>query len=136
MLSPSTSVVLNRCALINSLIGRAAGFVVANGSAPSIRIMITRPARRSRIGTDRIWVSSSLALGQWRSDIEERAEPCRPELYVDLIGPTSMRSIRAVRKARWRAPGNSGQLFGFTDRLGPEFGEYASQDADAWRERI
>jgi hypothetical protein len=30
---------------------------------PSIRIVISRPARRSRIGTDRIWVSSSLPLG-------------------------------------------------------------------------
>ena len=63
MLSPSTSVVLNRCALISSLINRAAGFAVANGSVPSIGIVITRPARRSLIGTDRIWVSSSLALG-------------------------------------------------------------------------
>jgi hypothetical protein len=29
---------------------------------------------------------------------------------IDLIGPTSMRSIRVVGKARWRVPGNSGQF--------------------------
>jgi len=45
------------------LISRASGFAVANGSVPSIRIVISRPVRRSRIGRDRIWVSSSLALG-------------------------------------------------------------------------
>jgi hypothetical protein len=37
--------------------------LLAHSRLPSIRIVITRPARRSRIGTDRIWVSSSLALG-------------------------------------------------------------------------
>ena len=57
------SAALNRRALISSLISRASGFTVANGSEPSIRIVISRPARRSRIGTDRIWISSSLALG-------------------------------------------------------------------------
>jgi hypothetical protein len=35
----------------------------SDGSVPSIRIVISRPVRRSRIGTDRIWVSSSLTLG-------------------------------------------------------------------------
>jgi len=38
--------------------------------------VITRPARRSRIGTDRIWVSSSLALGNGAatSRTEQRPE--------------------------------------------------------------
>jgi hypothetical protein len=57
---------LNWRALISSLISRASGFAVANESVPSIRIVISRPVRRSRIGTDRIWVSSSLALGNGR----------------------------------------------------------------------
>ena len=43
-----TSAVLNRRALISSLTSRASGFAVANGSIPSINILIARPARRNR----------------------------------------------------------------------------------------
>jgi hypothetical protein len=48
--------------LISSLINRASGFAVANGSVASIRILISCPDRRSLTGTERIWVSSSTAL--------------------------------------------------------------------------
>src|SRR5439155_15634746 len=39
--------------LRSSFTNRAFGFAVANGSVPSITILISRPARRSRTGTDR-----------------------------------------------------------------------------------
>src|SRR5262245_2541741 len=42
---------------------RALGCAVANGSVRSISILSSRPERRSPTGTDRIWVSSSAALG-------------------------------------------------------------------------
>src|SRR5215472_16525180 len=49
-----TSAALNRRALISSLTSRASGFAVANGSVPSINILITRPERRNRTGMDKI----------------------------------------------------------------------------------
>jgi hypothetical protein len=51
--------VLNRCALTRSLINRGFGFATANGSVPSISILISIPVLRSRAGTDRIRVSPS-----------------------------------------------------------------------------
>ena len=48
---------LNRRALRSSFTNRALGFAVANGSVPSVTILISRPARRSRTGTDRSSVS-------------------------------------------------------------------------------
>src|SRR5258707_3937933 len=59
--SLSRSVALNRRALISSLTSRASGLAVANGSGPPINILISRPRRRRCTGTDRIWVSSSVA---------------------------------------------------------------------------
>jgi hypothetical protein len=61
-LSLSASVALNRRALSSSLIKRASGFAAANGSVPSISIQISRPARRSRTGVDKIWISTSVTL--------------------------------------------------------------------------
>jgi hypothetical protein len=68
------------------LISRPSVFAATNRSVPSISILISLPARRTRIGTDRIWVSSSVTLcngiaGTSRSD----AEPRRTETYVDLV---------------------------------------------------
>ena len=45
-------VALKRCARISSLISRASGFAVENGSARSISILISRPVWRCRTGTD------------------------------------------------------------------------------------
>ena len=45
---------LNRRALISSLTSRVSGFAVANGSVPSINILIARPARRNRNDMDKI----------------------------------------------------------------------------------
>jgi len=45
---------LNWRALISSLTSRASGFAVANGSVPSINILIARPARHNRTGMDKI----------------------------------------------------------------------------------
>src|SRR5882762_8982931 len=50
MPSPWVSAALSRRALRSSFINRAFGFAVANGSVPSITILISRPARRSRAG--------------------------------------------------------------------------------------
>jgi hypothetical protein len=41
------------------LVCGTSGFTAVNGSAPSIRMLISIPALRSRAGTDRIRVSSS-----------------------------------------------------------------------------
>ena len=63
---------VNRRALRSSFTNRAFGFAVANGSVPSITILISRPARRSRTGRDR---SSVLVVGSlWGciTTIEER----------------------------------------------------------------
>ena len=49
-LSLPRSAVLKRHALISSLISRASGFAVANGSVPSMRIVISRQARLARGG--------------------------------------------------------------------------------------
>jgi hypothetical protein len=49
---------------------------------PSIRIVISRPVRRSRIGTDRIWVSSSIALGNGGVFL---GALCSPEPAVTLL---------------------------------------------------
>jgi hypothetical protein len=61
-LRPGRGAALKRHALMSSLINRASAFDAANGSVPSITILISRPARRSRTGTDRISVSSSFTL--------------------------------------------------------------------------
>jgi hypothetical protein len=53
MPSPWVSAALNRRALRSSFTNRPFGFAVANRSVPSITILISRPARRSRAGTDR-----------------------------------------------------------------------------------
>ena len=50
----------------NSLISRASGFAAPKGSVPSISIVIARPERRSRTGTDRIWISSSVDVMLYR----------------------------------------------------------------------
>jgi hypothetical protein len=84
--APPTGVVLKRRALISSLMSRGSGLTVANGSAPSISILISRPERRSRTRT-RIWGSSSGAPERWRSDIEEQPDPARPEMDLDVIHP-------------------------------------------------
>src|SRR5215469_7893739 len=78
-----TSATLNRRALISSLISRTSGLAVANGSMPSISILISCPQRRNRTGTDRI---SSSATRQWRRDIKERAEARRADRDVDPMG--------------------------------------------------
>jgi hypothetical protein len=67
-------VALNRRALISSLTSRASGLAVANGSVPSIRIFISRPERRSSIATERIWVLSSLSLGDGIAAISSSVE--------------------------------------------------------------
>jgi hypothetical protein len=71
---------------------------VPNGSVASIRSLISRPERRGRTAMDRIWISSSVALGNgvaaeigksWTElpgDIEECGEPCRAEMDIDPIG--------------------------------------------------
>src|SRR4029077_2782639 len=110
MPSPWVSAALNRRALRSSFTNRAFGFAVANGSVPSITILISRPARRSRAGTDRSSISSSLApcggvSGPSRS-VARRAGR-RPMSIRSTL--TSIRSIRVVRTARLRATGNSGQ---------------------------
>src|SRR6516164_558274 len=99
MLPPSTSVVLNRCALISSLISRAAGLAVANGSVPSIRIVITRPARRSRIGTDRIWVRRRRRLPRGNGRIGEAAP-----IYGRSDAPLRGGGHEAVRPLARQAP--------------------------------
>ena len=65
--SKGDAVALDQCRveaarLRSSLINRASGFAAANGSVPSISILISIPALRSRAGTDRIRVSSSSML--------------------------------------------------------------------------
>jgi hypothetical protein len=45
------------------LVCGTSGFTAVNGSAPSIRMLISIPALRSRAGTDRIRVSSSRPQG-------------------------------------------------------------------------
>ena len=52
-----TRAALKRCALFSSLISRALGLAMAHGSLLSITILISRPEQRSRIGTDKIWIS-------------------------------------------------------------------------------
>jgi hypothetical protein len=69
---------LKRCALINS---RASGFAAENGSALSIRILISRPDRRSRTGTV---VGLIHRRRSWT--IKERAEPSRADMDIDLVG--------------------------------------------------
>jgi hypothetical protein len=99
--SLSTSVVLNRRALVSSLISRASGFAVANGSVPSIRIVISRPERRSRIGIDRIWISSSVALlGNGVTATSRSAASRRAEMDVDPI--LERRSSSAERRCQGR----------------------------------
>jgi hypothetical protein len=67
--------------LMSSLINRASGFDAANGSVPSITILISRPARCSRTGTERISVSSSFTLcdvaAASRSALSRRARRAR-----------------------------------------------------------
>src|SRR5262252_259363 len=83
---------------------------MANGSVRSIRILISRPERRNRTGADRIWGSPSGALSD--CGVTSRIAPSRVGRICMLIWSvaTSMRSISAVRKARWRGPGISRQL--------------------------
>jgi len=66
------------------LINRASGFVAANGSAPSISILIPIPMRRSRTGTDLQFVFGQ-ALRWLRGDIEGRAESRCVEVDVEVI---------------------------------------------------
>src|SRR5215831_20623846 len=109
--SLSTSVALNRRALISSLISRASGLAVANGSTPSISILISRPERRSPIGTERIWVSS-VALDKGVAAIPSSMPSRVGRKWISIrLTPTSVRSIRVVSKARCRVAGNSDQLF-------------------------
>jgi len=92
----------------SSLINRASGFTAANGSVPSISILISLPALRSRAGTDRVkgfLVSDARRRGN--TDIEDRGEPHRAQVDGDLIDAHFDRSINAVRTARVRARGNS-----------------------------
>jgi hypothetical protein len=94
------------------LISRASGLAATKGSAPSISILISDPLRRSRTGIDRIWISSSVTLGNGVAATSSGA-PSRPKQRRMSIWstPTAMRSIKAVRTARWRIIGNSGQRF-------------------------
>jgi hypothetical protein len=100
-----TRVVLNRCALTTSLINREFGFTTVNGSVPSISILISMPARRSRAGTDRITVSPSSMLCNGTATSNSRCEPCQAQVNVDLIDAQLNPSISAVRVVRMRAGG-------------------------------
>ena len=51
--SRCTGIALNRRPPTSSLINRGSGFATANGWVPSISILISMPARRSRAGTNR-----------------------------------------------------------------------------------
>jgi hypothetical protein len=83
---------------ISNLISRASGFAVANGSVPSIRIVISRPERRSRVGMDRIWISSSVALGNGVAATSRSAASRVGRKWMSIrLAPTSIRSIRSVK---------------------------------------
>jgi hypothetical protein len=100
-------VALKRWVLISS----ASGFADANGAVPSIRIAISRPERRSRTGMDRIWISSSVALGNGVAATSRSAASGVGRKWMSIrLAPTPIQPIRAVRKARYRVPGNSVQL--------------------------
>src|SRR5215469_14573198 len=81
------SAALNRRALISSLISLASGLAVANGSVPSISILISRPERRSRIGTERIWASSSVALENSVAAISSSMPSRAGRTWMSTIGP-------------------------------------------------
>src|SRR5262249_61310870 len=83
----AASVALKRFALSNSLISRASGFAVENGSALSISILISRPDWRSRTGTDRIWVSLLASSTKGAAGPSKSApSPSRADMDIDLVG--------------------------------------------------
>jgi hypothetical protein len=83
----------------HSLTSRASGLVVANGSVPSIRIVISRPERRSRTGTDTIWFSSSVAGGTGAAAISRIAPS-----HVGRIWEYRPTEISAPTRAIARSP--------------------------------
>jgi hypothetical protein len=120
-----TRAALNRRALTSNLISRPSAFAATNGSVPSISIVISRPARRTRTGTDKIWVSSSVTLGNGIAETSSSALSRGGLRHMSIWStPTSIRSIRAVRTARLRVTGNSGQLFPFVGEFLATFKDY------------
>src|SRR6202035_34736 len=91
------------------LINRASGFA-ANGSVPLITILISRPERCSRTGTDKSSISSSFTpcdgVAGGSSSAKSRSGRRWMSIWSTL---TSIRSITAARTARLPATGNSGQ---------------------------
>ena len=48
---------------------------------------------------------------RYNCEIEQRAKSCRAQMDVDLMAARSIRSIKAVTRARWRGAGKSGPAF-------------------------
>jgi len=91
---------------------------------PSISIVISRPVRRSRIGTNRVLDFVLHRARQWPRDIEECGEPGRPQMDIDLIGP----DIDVVDQG-----GQEGTLAG-SGQLGPALADFpGARDLPALR---
>ena len=101
MPSPWVSAALNRRALRSSFTNRAFGFAVANGSVPSITILISRPVREVALDRQRLAVGV-LCLAQ-PSGFPKEASPPKQSLALS-IGATLIASITV--RTRLAAGGN------------------------------
>jgi len=76
--------VLNRCALTSSLINSAFGFATRTNRSVDQHPDFHPCSAEAVPATDRIRVSSSSMALRRHGDIEERCEPCRAQVDVDL----------------------------------------------------